>query len=332
MRVPKVANVGIDYSKEKFNATVLFRGRRCDRQVPNNLAGGELLVDWLKSTGARRFDVAFEPTGRYSDAVSGYLWSQPDFRLFQINPQVANKYAASRDIRIKSDFKDAYALAQLIEERSKELPEWRPRTDAQQEMRDVHLRHSSLVKRIVTLKNQMKCGLSSELVRGEIVRELKWLEDSKESLLEYGTKIIDSDPALRRDRELLESIPGIGAQTAVFLLCLVDFRKFATARKLACFLGLTQRKHESGSSVHRRNSISKKGGTAVRSALFCPTWTAIAKNALIQEFYKRLVEAGKRKRVAEIACLRKLVTISWSLIRNQRPFDLNYVNPYYQPT
>jgi len=326
----KLAQVGLDYSKETLNASVLFKDSTYDQVFPNSLAGGIQLVDWLQGLGANTFDVAFEPTGRYSDVVNAHLWSHSKCRLFQVNPEISCKYAASLDTRNKSDFKDARALARLAVERAGQLPVWQPKTQIQYEVRDVQMRMRSLVKQIVALKNQLKCGITSDLVKAEIADEVEWLEKRKASMLAYATKLIDSDERLRRDRQLLETIPGIGESTAVLLLCLIDFRSFKSSRRLSSFLGLTQRKRQSGTSVRSDNRISKKGSKYVRTGLFCPVWTAIAWNLPIRDLYNRLTSAGKRKRVAEVACLRKLLTIAWSVIRHQRDFDQDHQNPHLQ--
>jgi transposase len=323
----KVAKIGNDFSKDKFNVSVLHAGKRMDHEFANSLSGTVQLIEWLKQTGAKRFEMAFEPTGRYHESVCEYLWGQ-GFRLFQINPEVMSKYAASLDTRTKSDSQDAYALAKFVQERSEDLDEWGPKTDGQKEMRDVQLRMRSLVKRTTALQNQLQCGLTSRLIKADIEDELCRLEEKKKQMLEYATTLINHDPQMRKDCELLDSIIGIGWQSAVFLICLVDFRKFDTSRKLACFLGLTIKKRESGSSVKGKERISKKGRTELRSGLFCPVWASVIHNPILRTHYERLVGSGKPKRVAEVACLRKLVAIAWSIIKNQRPFDVDYMNQH----
>ncbi len=324
----RTAKVGLDYSKDKFNVSVLFNGTRADREFKNDLEGARDLESWLKQSGAKRFDVTFEPTGRYSENVSTRLWSNPNYRVFQVNPEVSSKYRGSLDLRTKSDFKDAYALAKLAEERADDLPEWEPKNDAQYELRDVQMRLRSIVKRKTHLKNQLKCGLSSQFIKDDIEDELRNLAEREKVLLAYATKLIDSDPQMREDRLLLQSIPGIGLTTAILLICLIDFRKFKSSRQLTCFLGLTRRMNESGTSVRGPNGISKKGSKYIRSSLFCPTWSAIRSNPAIEMFNERLKGNGKLTMVAQTACLRKLLAIAWAVVHRRCPFEREYKNPH----
>lgn len=332
MRRMRSAKVGIDYSKATANICVLFGAKRYDGCFANTPKIGQELLKWLKdTTGSKKFDIFFEPTGRYSELLSEYLWLQKNVRMYQVNPEQVSHFQKSIDVRSQTDVKAAYALARYGVERSDILKEWAPKTHTNKELRDIQMLMRSTNKRIVALKCQLKCGVRFSYVEEEIKKELDRLEEQKDRWLDVAARIIKSDEMLANDLALLDSIPGIAERTAVLLLCFIDFRSFKTSRGLAAFLGLTVRQKESGATVKEKERLCKKGTKHVRAGLFCPVWSAIQGIPELQEFYNRLLSAGKHAHLAQAACMRKVITIAWSLIRDQRPFDPNYKNPHFKP-
>jgi transposase len=120
---------------------------------------------------------------------------------------------------------------------------------------------------------------------------------------------------------LLESINGIGFKTAVALLSeLPNVKIFKNAKDAAAFAGLTPSLRQSGSSLQSNGSLSKAGNVRLRKALFMPTLVAIRCNPVIKEFYDRLVKKGKKKMVALIAAMRKLLHIIFGVLKHEEPF------------
>jgi transposase len=322
----KTGNLGMDFAKDTVRCTLLIGKVISEREFPNHSSEAATILEWLRSYGLKRCHVVFEPTGRYPERLIGAMWHCPGIRIFEANPEKASLFAKSLDVRHKTDATDAYALARMACERAEDTKVWQPKTDLGLELRDVQLMLLSIKKRIVMLKNQRKCGLTSTWVRDEIADELRQLDEKEKKCLEYASKLIKSEPNMRRDFELLLSIKGIAEKTAVLMLCYIDFRKFTSSRKLVCFLGITQRKHQSGTSIKGKERISKKGSTIVRSELHYPTWSAINTSPSMAEFYARLVSKGKDKSVAKTACTRKLIQIAWAVVYHQRPFDPAFEN------
>lgn len=326
----KVAKVGCDMAQRTFRLCILFGKEQREADFQNNVSGFLHARDWLKQSNARKFEIALEPTGRYGEPFADYFWSQKGFSVFYVQPEKFAKYAASRDTRTKSDRKDAIALAKYLcdADRNAQLSEWTPKTDARLELRDVQMRLRSVTKRLGALQSQLKCGLSSEFVRRQINLEIEALEESKRELLDFAGKLIQHDADMSGDLERLQTVPGVGFQTAVFLLCWIDFRKFKASRKLICYLGLSPRKHESGESIRQREHISKKGNSAIRSGLYYQSWVAIWHNPPISQFSDRLQASGKSVPVMRVACLRKLIAICWAVVVSGKDFDPNFKNKY----
>ena len=115
---------------------------------------------------------------------------------------------------------------------------------------------------------------------------------------------------------------GVGTQTASTVLAeLPALDRVPSAPAAAAYAGLSPRECKSGSRVRGRARLSKSGNARLRKALDLPTRTAIQFNPLLKAFFARLVAAGKPKRQAVGACLRKLVMIGYGVLKNRVPFD-----------
>jgi transposase len=123
------------------------------------------------------------------------------------------------------------------------------------------------------------------------------------------------------DRDLLESRPGLGRQTASTVLAeLPPLDRLPSAESAAAYAGLAPREFRSGSSVRKRTRLSKAGNARLRKALYLPTLTAIRFNSLLKGFFGRLA-AGKPKLQAVGACMHKLVMLCYGVLKNRVPFD-----------
>jgi transposase len=139
--------------------------------------------------------------------------------------------------------------------------------------------------------------------------------------------VIAATAALQADRQLLESIPGIGAVTAQAILAeLPDPARFASAQQAAAYAGLAPREYGSGTSVRRRTRLSKAGNARLRKALYLPALTALRFNPLLKALFERLVAAGKSKMAAVGACMRKLLMIAYGVLKNRTPFDPSWAS------
>lgn len=329
-----VAKVGVDIAAAKFNVWAIVGTRDARREFSNSPPGVNECWTWLKKTGATHFDIVLEPTGRYHELVAESFSRFPDCRVFEPNPKTVKDFASSLDLRTKSDWKDCHAMSLYAKERAGEpaynVKEYQPKTPAQLALRDLSMRMRSLTKRAASLKGQLECGISSQFVRNSMDEEIAELEVRKEAVLDEAKTVIANDPQLANDYELLLSIPGIGEKSAVLLLCVVDFRRFKNGRSVACFLGLTPRKHTSGDTINVKERISKVGSKEFRSGMHWPAVTAM-KHPLFAQFAQRLTDAGKPWSCAKNAVLRKLVVIAWSLIKSGRKFDANYVSKAVTP-
>jgi transposase len=133
--------------------------------------------------------------------------------------------------------------------------------------------------------------------------------------------LIAASARLREDRALLQSIPGVGATTAQAIPAELPAVGQVPSAEAAAFAGLAPRQHQSGTTVRKRARLSKAGNARLRKALYLPALTAIQSNPLLKALDERLTAAGKAKMAAVGACMRKLLMISYGVLKNRAPFD-----------
>jgi len=318
---------GADISARWFDICVIVEGQPIHRRFDSNKAGLQRCICWLESLRVSELEIAIEPTGRYGELVAEYFLRRKH-RVLQVQPFLFHRYAESLDMRGKSDYKDAFALAQYCHERGAKLRAWRPKNELEWELRDTQLLLRSLTKRTVVLQCQLECKLRSGFVQEALRNELERCEKQLDEALRHAKELVESHPVLARDFQLLLTIPGIGEKSALLLVTLIDFRAFRSSRSLACFLGLTKKKHESGATVRGKEGISKRGSKVIRGALFMPARAARIHNPALREFSERMTAKGKHDWTIQMAAIRKLMTVAWAVVTRQVEFDRAYVNSH----
>jgi transposase len=136
---------------------------------------------------------------------------------------------------------------------------------------------------------------------------------------------LNDHPDLKRRRDLLTSIPGIGEATAVSILSEIPhLDRFQSAKAVAAFARLSPRERRSGTSIHGRTRLCKTGNARVRKALYMPAMVALRFNPTLRVFADRLAAGGKHKRLIIGAVMRKLLVLAYGILRNGVAFDANY--------
>ena len=155
------------------------------------------------------------------------------------------------------------------------------------------------------------------------VRELQALVRRLEALIR---RHIDTHPDLRRQHDLLDSIPGIGETTAALLLAeIVDVTQYRSARQVAAYAGLVPRERRSGSSVRGRTRLSKVGNSRLRKALYFPAITALRCSPFFKAWAAGLRARGKCKMSVIGAAMRKLIHLAYGVLKTGKPFDPAWV-------
>jgi transposase len=312
--------LGLDLAKLKFNACLLRAGGKLRHKVfTNDPAGFAQLSEWLGRQGAGRVHACMEATGTYGDALAAYLHER-GHTVSRVNPAAVKAYAQSHLSRTKTDRVDAALIAGFCAERRP--PAWAPPAPELRELQALVRRLDSLVEMRAMEENRLSSGVTVAAVRESVEGHLAYLAEQIKRTEALIRDQIDSHPGLKRQRELLDSIPGIGETTAAALLAEVpDIKQYKSARQAAAFAGLVPRERQSGSSVRGRVRLSKIGNSRLRKALYFPAITALRCSPFFQQWAEGLRQRGKSKMAVIGAAMRKLVHPAYGVLKTGRPFD-----------
>jgi len=315
--------LGIDISKDKLDVALYQADSYKLATFANDKDGWWRLVKWLKKHKAKTAHVCIEATGRYGEGVAMYL-HQRDYPVSVVNPARIKAYGNSQLQRNKTDQQDAKVIAHFCATQEPTL--WEPPSPEIQELQ-------ALSRRLETLKadrtrelNRRQSGLTSEVVLAAIEAHITFLNEQICDIEQQMRNLIDQDPDLRQQRDLLTSIPGIGDITAAnFIAEVPNIHRFKTAGQLAAYAGLTPRHHDSGSSIHRRGRLVKIGNVRFRTTFYMPALSAMRYNPIVRDLVSRLEAKGKNRMTIVGAVMRKLVHLAFGVLKHQRPFDPDYL-------
>lgn len=142
------------------------------------------------------------------------------------------------------------------------------------------------------------------------------------------TQVLEQEPVWATAVARLQTIPGIGYLTALWIVAsTVNFRTCPTAATAVAYTGLAPRPHTSGTSVWRRGQIDRRGHARLRQALYRATLSAARHNPRVKPVYDRLRAAGKPTKVARCAAARKLIRIAWAVVTKDQDFQPTYGLP-----
>ena len=191
----------------------------------------------------------------------------------------------------------------------------------------------ALARRLESLKadrtrelNRKQSGLTVQVVLDNIEAHISFLNEQIATIEKRIDELIENDPDLHQQRDLLTSIPGIDDTTAALFLAEVpDVTRFESAAQLAAYAGLTPRQHDSGSSIHRRGRLAKTGNVRLRTAFFMPALAAMRYNLIVQTLVARLTDRGKNRMAIVGAVMRKLIHLAFGVLKHKKPFDPDYL-------
>jgi transposase len=314
--------VGIDIAKDTFDVALLRNSEQQSGTFNNNPAGFKQLAGWLRKRKAGQVWACMEATGRYGEALAEYLHTQ-GHTVSVVNPMAIKAYGQSKLLRNKSDKLDASLIARYCQ--SEQPATWSPPAPEIRVLRELVHQYDNLQQSRQQVRNRLGAGLHSDLVRAQMQAQLDLLEQQLAQLKQAIQEHLDAHPDLKREHDLLRSIPGIGLLTAAKIQA-VDPQRFDDARKLSAFAGVTPMNRDSGSSVHRRARFSKIGDAALRRALYMPAIVAMRVNPAARELYQRLRQKGMAKKAAIGAVMHKLLRQAFGVLKSGQPFNPNLSN------
>jgi transposase len=302
---------GIDVAKAEL--VVAEAAEAGTTTYPNTAAGSQALLARLQKTAAQL--IVVEATGGYERGVVAALGGA-GLPIVVVNPRQVRDFARATGRLAKTDTLDAHVLAEFG---AKVQPERRPLpTGEQEELRDCLTRYHQVQQMLGAEQTRLLQALGRQgrqPLRKKIKRHIAFLE---RELLELDADLDDQlrqSPLWREQDDLLQSVPGVGSKTARMMLAFLPELGTATAAEIAALAGLAPVNRDSGTLRGKRRIGG--GRRQVRNALYMATLVATRHNAVIRAVYQRLVAAGKPKRVALVACMRKLLIILNAILKTK---------------
>lgn len=318
------ATIGIDISKDTLDACLLqtTSAKPKHHAFANTPDGHQQLIAWAKQHANNdAIHFCLESTGPYGLALA-FTLHHAQLRVSVVNPAYVKYAGIMFNHGNKTDRADAQLIAQYA--RREQPPAWVPPSPEVLELQALSRRREELVLIAASEKTRLDAPHHPKSIRQSITRTLKQLEKEVKQLTKQIKELIRSHEELKEDHELLLSIPGIGEVLATVIQAeLSDVKRFESASSAAAYAGLAPREYRSGKSIHKQTRMSKAGNARLRKALYLPTMSAIQCNPVIKAFYEKLVDAGKAKKSALGACMRKLLMIAYGVLKSRTHFDLS---------
>lgn len=315
--------LGMDVSKETLDVALEEHGSMRCGQFGNHAKGHMQLGDWLQKQGTTPVHVCLEATGQYGDGVAEYLY-QKGYKVSVVNPAKIKHYASSKLRRNKTDKADAQLIAEYCRRENPIM--WSPPPASFKDLQALvrHLEDLQVTRQQEV--NRLASGVQNTIVIDSLRSLLVYLDEQIKQTKKAIQNHIDQYEGLKRMRELLVTIPGIGELTAAKLLGEIrNILDFENARQLAAYAGLTPRNFFSGTSVHKKSRLSKTGNANLRRILYMPAIVAKHHNPIIRSFCERLSLSGLKPMEVIGAAMRKLLHIVFGILKSGRPFDPNYL-------
>lgn len=302
--------VGIDVAKKHLDIHVRPSG--ASFTLSRDAAGlDELIARLLPLQPAL---IVLEATGGYENVVLASL-AGAGLPVLAVNPRQIRDFARACGRLAKTDRLDAAVIA-LFAERIR--PELRPQPDAAtQALGEMAARRRQIVE-MISAESRRRQQTSSKKVQKNIEAHIVWLEAELSSIDADLNAAIRESAAWSTAEELLTSVPGVGKTVAHTIIANLPEIGTLDRREIAALAGVAPFNHDSG--AHRGSRSIRGGRAVVRAKLYMAAWVATRYNPVIKAFYERLIAAGKQRKVAIVACMRKLLTILNAIIRDQKPW------------
>jgi transposase len=312
----KESFVGIDISKDKLDVAVRPSGDVFT--LTHHSKGIASLVKRLKKIDPKL--IALEATGAYGKELC-YALIDAGLPVTVINPRQVRDFAKATGRLAKTDRIDADIIAHFAQSLEPELRQL-PSRD-QEELRAMLTRRMQVVEMITAEKNRLEVT-SSRKTKTEIKSHISYLKKRLAKLDKNIDRFIDSDQTLKSRAKALRTIPGVGPQVSHTMVAFLPELGTLSNKQITALVGLAPYNHDSGKYRGKR---SIWGGRAkVRSAIYMAALVASRYNPVIKAFYERLLQAGKLKKVALTACMRKLLIIANTIIKRGTTWDPQYAN------
>lgn len=296
--------VGIDVSQSQLDVAVR---PGTPFSAPNDAHGVVTVAAQLRRLAPVR--IVLEATGGLEMCLAGAL-AADGLPVVVVNPRQVRDFARATGQLAKTDALDAHILAHFAEVIR---PQVRPLPDAQtQALAALTTRRRQLVEMLTSEKNRLRTAAPA--IRKSLCTHVAWLQRERTQLDTALAQAIQDSPVWRAKDDLLRSVPGVGPVLTTTVLANLPELGTLTNKQIAALAGVAPLNRDSG-TLHGKRMVW--GGRAqVRATLYMAAIVATRYNPTIKTFYQRLCGLGKAKKVALVACMRKLLTILNAMLRS----------------
>lgn len=308
--------IGLDISQKTIDATLKKSdGSAYHIKISNDSEGFQKLKAWIKTNRVRKTVIGMEATGIYYEAAADTL--SETHTVYVINPLKIKNYAESQFSRTKTDKADSNLIAEYTKRHIDKLTAYRKPDNR-------------YLQKLLSLKNQLK-EQQKQIKNRLHSSESETIKTIHEDLIQtYQEKIdqvqtaIEAEIDRQEDKNThyrnLQTISGIGKETAAILYAQLTDKNFQTANKFISYIGLSPQIQQSGTSVNKKGKLSRYGHRRLKSALYMPALVAYRTGAFPQ-LVRNLINAGKHKMIIIVAIMRKLAKLAYYIVKTGKPYD-----------
>ena len=324
---------GIDVSQANFTCSLWISENAVDLgEFTNNQAGFAALAAAIAPHQATNeyetLHIILEATGGYELRLLSFINAQG--WLFSLpNPLQVREWAKGMGYRVKTDRIDGRKLAHFGSQRrpkpQQPVPEAVEQLDSLlQRQEDVQKLWRQERNRQHALSHRPQAAVAAV---SSVARTIAFLEDERQQIKDEIDALLKTNPELRAQSRQLLTVSGVGQKTVLPLLVLCHRYQARTSgartsKGITAYTGLDSQPYGSGTSVHKRPTISKMGNSQMRAQLYLAALGGVrAKDSPLRDFYQRLVGRGKSKKLALVAASRKIVVWSWAVFQQGVEFD-----------
>jgi transposase len=309
--------IGIDVSKAWLEVGTWPEA--ASQRVSNDAAGVAELVQRLSASKPRA--VVLEASGGLEALVASELLAA-GLTVAVVNPRQVREFARALGRLAKTDRLDALVLAQFAQSAHSNgrLQPLEFQDQAQAELKALVARRRQLIGFLVAETNRRE--RAPKVVRKSIVQSIRGLKKALAEVEQQLRQVVASAPAHKAKAELMTAVPGVGPQLSVTLIAELPELGRLGRREIAALVGVAPHAHESGKFKGRR--MIWGGRAHVRTMLYMATLSAVRHNPVLRNHYRALLERGKARKLALVACMRKLLVILNALLRDQVPWNPDF--------
>lgn len=303
-------NVGVDTGKKQLDIYIRPLGEYFT--VPNNQKGIKEAIKRLKQHDITR--IIIEATGRLELPFSCAV-SKANLPIVIANPLHVHQFALSTGKLAKTDKLDAKMIAHYGEALQPRLSKIKPENT--QKISDLLIRRVELLSMRTMEKNRL--SILPKHLHADLKNHINYLNKAMDKIEKKLDQLIAKAPEWDQLMTLLLSVKGIGKVLAYTLISELPELGQLNRKKIAALVGIAPMNKESGAYKGQRKI--RGGRHRIRTVLFMAMLSAIQSNRKFKAIYTRMVEAGKPKKVALVACMRRLMVILNTMVKNNTVWD-----------